>query len=173
MGLVRIHPAAHTEKSRTVHGGCCITETSAVKGMVFAANSHGISHVPGRFAWLCSVLGRVEGSVTIHLPQTLTPNPSGSCSVPRQDSRAQWWYLLAKCSIRECVSACGSIGEEAGLQEMHTGQQGSGEADLTWLRRARDRLEREAEISVPSRTRCHITLRASAPPALPQEPCMS
>lgn len=90
--------------------------------------------------------------------------------MPQQDSRALWWYLLAKCSIRECVSACGNIGEEAGLQEMHTDQQGLGETDLTWLKRARDRLERETETSVPSRTRCQITPRASAPPALPQEP---
>lgn len=82
MGLVRIHPAAHTEKSRTVHGGCCITETSAVKGMVFAANSHGICHVPGRFAWLCSVLGRVEGSVTIHLPQTPPHTHQGHAPCP-------------------------------------------------------------------------------------------
>lgn len=41
-------------------------------------------------------------------------------------------YLLAKCSIRECVSACGNIGDEAGLQEMHRDQQGLGEPDLTW-----------------------------------------
>lgn len=27
------------------------------------------------------------------------------------------WYLLAKCSMRECVSACGNLGEEAGLEE--------------------------------------------------------
>lgn len=59
--------------------------------------------------------------------------------MPRQGSRAQGWYLLAKCSIRECVSACGNIGEEAGLQEMHTAQQ-AGQTDPTWLRRGRDGL---------------------------------
>lgn len=45
---MRIQPAAHTEKSRRVHGGCFITKTPAVKCMAFAANLHGISHVPGR-----------------------------------------------------------------------------------------------------------------------------
>lgn len=44
--------------------------------------------------------------------------------MPLLDSSARWWYLLAKCSIREWVSACGNIGEEAGLEETHTGQQG-------------------------------------------------
>lgn len=44
--------------------------------------------------------------------------------MPWCESSAQWRYLLAKCSIREWVSACGNIGEEAGLEEMHTGQQG-------------------------------------------------
>lgn len=63
--------------------------------------------------------------------------------MPRQGSRAQGWYLLAKCSIRECVSAWGSIGEEAGLQEMHRSQQGLGEADLICLRRARGGLDRD------------------------------
>lgn len=33
------------------------------------------------------------------------------------------WYLLAKCSIRECVSACGNIGEEAGLEESSKGSE--------------------------------------------------
>ena len=34
-----------------------------------------------------------------------------------------WWYLLAKCSIRECVSACGNIGEEAGLEKSSKGSE--------------------------------------------------
>lgn len=40
--------------------------------------------------------------------------------MPWRDRNAQWWYLLAKCSIREWVSACGNIGEEAGLEETYT-----------------------------------------------------
>lgn len=45
---MRIQPAAHTGKSRRVHGSCFITKTSAVKCMMFAANLRGISRVPGR-----------------------------------------------------------------------------------------------------------------------------
>lgn len=44
--------------------------------------------------------------------------------MPWRDRSAQWWYLLAKCSIREWVSACGNIGEEAGLEETYTGRKG-------------------------------------------------
>lgn len=38
-------------------------------------------------------------------------------TVPTPSSTEMQWYLLAKCSIRECVSACGNIGEEAGLEK--------------------------------------------------------
>lgn len=69
----------------------------------------------GKHGWGC-------GHTTL-LPPT-PPHPWGSHSMPWLDSSARWWYLLAKCSILECVSACGNIGEEAGLKETHTGQQG-------------------------------------------------
>lgn len=49
--------------------------------MVFAANLHSISHVPGRFACLCSMLGQVEGSVTMDLPQS-PPTPISMLRAP-------------------------------------------------------------------------------------------
>lgn len=80
-------------------------------------------------------------------PQTPLPTAPGS---------ARCHYLLAKCSIREWVSACGSIGEEAGLQETHTGQRELRSSPKTRAWRgcpARPRLAARLK-SAPPNTRC-------------------
>lgn len=64
-----------------------------MEAAALSCQMHGLccpSHVPGRFAWLCRVLGQVEGSVTICVPQS-PPHPSSHAL----------GYLLAKCSILE------------------------------------------------------------------------
>lgn len=90
------------------------------------------------------------------------PVPKTLC--PTATSGARCRYLLAKCSIREWVSACGSIGEEAGLQETHTGQQGLQSSPKTWAWRgcpAHPGLAGRLK-PAPPKTRCSVSPEQAA-----------
>lgn len=78
MCLLRIPPAANSGKSRAAHGGCCITETSAVKQM-HALCCQFTQHQPRP--------RQLEGPVTIYQPQSpSTPIRAVLCAQAGQQS---------------------------------------------------------------------------------------